>query len=280
MITNPVIDKKICTNCLLCSYDCISRAIDPETLLINDQRCNRCGHCIAICPDNAITARGGKSEELSLPNDSLIEGLSRIVKMRRSVRHYKENPVPREIIERIIDDAIHSPTGTNSRKTGITILDSREKIQELNDIIMAHFDFLTKMLINKLTYPFLLIFFGRKKTLQVISYKKQISRYWKGENILTHNAPLLMVFHGDTKASTPQQDGLIWATTSMLLAESHGIGTCFNGFLVLGINSCRKARKYLKMPSNRRVFETLTAGYSKYNYRRTVPKEREYVSFL
>lgn len=279
MISNPVIDKKKCIKCLLCVDDCTAKAINPQNYNINN-RCIRCGHCIAICPENALSARGAKSEELCAPSKSLSDDLSRLVKLRRSVRHYEDNSVPRDLIERIIDDVIHSPTGTNSRRTGITILHSREKIQELNDIIMAHFDFLTKILINKMTYPLLRLILGRKKTKQVFSYKKQIPRYWKGENILTHDAPLLMIFHGDSKASTPEQDGLIWATTAMILAESHGIGTCFNGFLVLGINSCRKARKYLDLPPKRKVYETLTAGYSKYKYRRTVPRERENVRFV
>lgn len=280
MIEKPIIDKSLCTECRLCIIDCTAKAINREKIEIIRPKCINCGHCIAICPVAAVSLNGDTGLSLEEPDDSYFNSWGNLVKMRRSIRHYEDRPVDKEIIDKICDTVIHSPTGTNARKTGITILDSREKITELNDIIMRHFETVTKWLFNPLTYPFFRLFIGKEKSDKVFSYKRLIPQYFQGKNILTHDAPLLMIFHGETSASTPEQDGIIWATTAMYTAESLGIGTCFNGFLVLGINTCSKARKYLGLTKGRKVYETFTAGYGKYTYKRTVPVRDKDVTYI
>ena len=276
----PVIELKKCTDCRLCIKDCISRAIERETKKISADKCNLCGHCSAVCPEEAVTIDGRIGEKIKpLPHDFPIY-FDTLVRKRRSVRNYKEQNVTEEHISRILNTTVHAPTGTNSRKTAITVLDSREKIIQLTDIVMDHFKKITSIILNPLTYPLLILFYGKKKTNKLFVYKKIISEYSKDNNILTHNAPLLMVFHSDRKSSTPRQDGIIWATTAMYTAESLGIGTCFNGFLVIGINTCRKARIFLNIPKGHKTYETFTAGYPQFIYRRYTIKEDLNAEFI
>jgi len=276
----PLINKEKCTNCLLCVQECVAGAIKEETMEVTSHRCILCSHCAAICPEEAIAINGAPGESLTPLSETISDDLDSLIKRRRSIRNYREKSVSKVEINRILDSVVHAPTGTNSRKVSITVLDSREKIDQLADIIMAHFDKLTKILLNSFTLPILIILLGRKKTKKLFSYKKLIKKYGKGKNILTHNAPLLMIFHVDRKSSTPGQDGIIWATTAVYLAESLGIGTCFNGFLVIGLNSCKKAREFLGIPKGNKICETFTAGYSKYTYKRAAVREDLKVTFI
>jgi nitroreductase len=269
----PVIDKEKCTDCRLCVQDCISRAITQEKKDIITHRCNLCSHCSAICPVEAISISGKTGEALKPLSETISDELESLIKRRRSIRHFMDKPVPNDEINRILNTVVHAPTGTNSRKVSITILNNREKITELTDIIMDHFDKVTKLLLNIFTFPLLILFLGRKKTKKLFSYKRYIATYGQGKNILTNDAPLLMIYHVDKRSSTPRQDGLIWATTAMYFAESLGIGTCFNGFLVIGINTCRKARKYLGIPKGNKICETFTAGYPQYTYKRSAVRD-------
>ena len=43
--------------------------------------------------------------------------------------------------------------------------------------------------------------------------------------------------------------------------------------LVIGINTCKKARKFLNIPKGHKIFETFTAGYSQFSYKRYTIKE-------
>lgn len=276
----PVIDLLKCTNCQLCVQECVSRAIEKETKNIDARRCILCGHCAAICPVEAVHINGAAGEDLEPLSLSFPQELETLIKKRRSIRNYQEIRIPKSVIERILKTVNYAPTGTNSRTVAITVLDSREKIEVLTDIIMNHFERVTKWLINPFTHLFLLLFLGKKKTGKLYSYKKLIASYGNGKNILTHDAPLLMVFHVDRSSATPVQDGIIWAATAVYVAESLGIGTCFNGFLVIGINTCRKARVYLGIPSGHKICETFTAGYAQFEYRRSVERDDLDIRFL
>jgi hypothetical protein len=66
----------------------------------------------------------------------------------------------------------------------------------------------------------------------------------------------------------------------MYFAESMGIGTCFNGFLVIGINTCKKARKYLNIPKGHKIYESFTAGYAEFSYNRGVLRKDLNVNFV
>lgn len=276
----PIFDMNKCTNCQQCVKECISKAIDKDTKDIIAKRCILCGHCAAICPVEAVSINGETGEELESLSPSFPGEIETLMKKRRSIRNYRETKIPRSLIKQILETVNNSPTGTNSRKVCITVIDSKEKIDHLSNIIMKHFDKITKLLINPFTHIFLLLFLGKKKTNKLYAYKRLISSYGKGKNILTHDAPLLMIFHADKKSSTPNQDGIIWATTAMYLTESLGIGTCFNGFLVIGINTCKKAREYLGIPKGNKICETFTAGYPEFKYRRSFIREDLNAVFL
>ncbi len=169
----PVIDLNKCTDCRLCIEDCISKAIISETKKIICRKCNLCGHCAAVCPEGAVTIEGKTGEEInSLPKDFPIY-FDTLVRKRRSVRNYKNQNVTEEHINKILNTTVHAPTGTNSRKTAITVLDSREKLIKLTDIVMDHFRKITKVLFNPFTYPFLILLLGRKKTNKGFRYKKK-----------------------------------------------------------------------------------------------------------
>jgi NADP-reducing hydrogenase subunit HndC len=54
-----VIDRELCTGCVVCAKNCPSKAIAGEpkkTYAIDQEKCNRCGICITVCPPkfNAI----------------------------------------------------------------------------------------------------------------------------------------------------------------------------------------------------------------------------------
>ncbi|MBI9099787.1 MAG: nitroreductase family protein [Spirochaetaceae bacterium] len=249
-------------------------------MTILQHKCILCSHCSAICPEGAVTIEKETGEEFSSLNEGFPDNLRHLIKMRRSIRFYKNDPISREVINNIVNTVNHAPTGTNSRGVGMTILDSREKVNELTDILMSHFDMITRILLNFITYPFLVLILGKVKTGKLFSYKKLISKYWEGDNILTYNAPLLMIFHAHRKSSAPAQDGVIWATTAMYYTESMGIGTCFNGFMVIGINTCRKARKFLKLKRNQKIYETFTAGYPRFSYKRSAVRTDLNVTFI
>ncbi|TFG64015.1 MAG: 4Fe-4S dicluster domain-containing protein [Spirochaetales bacterium] len=48
------IDKKICTRCGVCEYNCPTRCIDSKRYAIRADQCTACFRCFRLCPENAV----------------------------------------------------------------------------------------------------------------------------------------------------------------------------------------------------------------------------------
>lgn len=90
------VDKNKCIGCKLCVKDCIVRDIEllDGKANIKNISCFKCGHCIAVCPKNAVSTddynmdevRGCNKEEFSIEAENLLN----FIKVRRSIRSFKK----------------------------------------------------------------------------------------------------------------------------------------------------------------------------------------------
>ena len=120
---NIVVDKSKCTHCGLCISDCVSGCIsfDGENFPKTDdeKRCISCQHCLAICPTGALSF-GDKH-----PNDSQNVEYSDIlglIKSRKSVRQYKDEEIPQELLDKLKQMLPYVPTGCNNHSLHFSIV--------------------------------------------------------------------------------------------------------------------------------------------------------------
>lgn len=71
-----VVDKTKCTVCTLCAQECVSGALVVEgegalNLVFREEKCDSCGQCVKICPENCLKLdKGtGNDEPLVLLDD-------------------------------------------------------------------------------------------------------------------------------------------------------------------------------------------------------------------
>jgi nitroreductase len=67
-------------------------------------------------------------------------GLFEALYTQRAIRSYKHEPVPRDVIARIIEAATKAPSGGNSQPWAFIVVDDREKIVELAKLAREQFD--------------------------------------------------------------------------------------------------------------------------------------------
>lgn len=56
---------------------------------------------------------------------------------RRSVRAYKPEPVPRELLDRILECGIHAPNGMNAQQWAVRVVDSKEWIDKATEAYLG-----------------------------------------------------------------------------------------------------------------------------------------------
>ncbi|GBC60585.1 nitroreductase [Desulfonema ishimotonii] len=257
------IDAEKCKKDGICIRECpfnILRANEeniPEMIPGAEAVCLRCGHCLAVCPTGAVTFDGISPEACEPAADAgiSVSAIARLVKNRRSVRVYKNKPVPRDIVEKMMDIVRWAPTAKNVQPVHWTLVDDREKIHKMAGMVI-------EWLRQNKVFP-------------------EIVAAWDGgEDIILRDAPLLAIAHTGADGLNPPADCAIAATTLELVASGLGIGGCWAGYFMRGANSFEPLKQYLNLPEGHRVYTALMLGYPKFKYHRIPPRQDAKLSWM
>lgn len=251
MATTPkvLIDPMKCIGCGLCQKDCVGFDIEiiNKKAVARGKSCIKCGHCEAICPQNAVTIIGytDKTEEITEQVRLNPDELLAAIKTRRTIRNFTQETVPQDIVDMIVEAGRQAPTGGNAQGTSYIIL--RNKKAECEAIAVSMF----KKLIGS----------GRK----VMPLLKNMTI---DDNFFFKKAPLVIVILGNDKVSAS-----LAAQNMAFMAEANGLGVLFSGFFTTCFNMSAKIRKAIGVGKNPKAVTTLVIGYPAVKYRRTAHRK-------
>jgi nitroreductase/NAD-dependent dihydropyrimidine dehydrogenase PreA subunit len=258
------IDKEKCSNCKQCIQECgrgFFSVDEEDQMQFNDNgiACNICGHCVAICPEDAILTENLDDIDISTSIESpadLIdsEKLLKFLRGKRSIRRYKKKEVPKELIEKVFEAMRYAPSASNARAWRYVVLSDLEKIQKLNEEII------------KVNYAYM----GFQTAEQASEYQKSSGRS------IFHHAPHVVVLYyrivekNSVMIGLRANDAGIALTYGMLEAESLGLGTCWIGMVQASVPKNKEILKILGIKGM--ILGAFTLGYPAVKYRRLVPR--------
>jgi len=192
-----IIDKELCTKCGLCAKDCPQGALEMDEFPVLDRElCFECSHCLAVCPAGAISILGKSPDnsrllEKNIPTASQMETL---IKGRRSVRHYRDENVAPETIQKLLNIASHAPTGVNMRSVQFAVIDNKETMDAFREEVYAR---LSKVLPEEIP--------ENDVALEYLSFAVS-KREEKGSDVIFRGAPHLVITSSPLATPCPEAD--------------------------------------------------------------------------
>lgn len=272
------ISKVKCIGCGLCIKDCPFSLIgldeNNKASFLDTAACNQCGHCFAVCPNEAIETDDFDMTEvqpIDKESSSLTpEQLLSHIKTRRSVRQFTNRTVDRDSLAQIVEAGRYSPTGMNVQDVTFTVVtENLDKVKELT------YETLNQMGTYILGYP-------TKETEGMQEFAKlwveqcKLFKETNGEkDFIFRNAKALIV------ASSAQSiNGTIASSNMELMVHALGLGGYFNYFFVMAANENEEIRKLLQIERDKTVACCLSIGYPNVSYKRTAPRKPANIKWI
>ena len=157
---------------------------------------------------------------------------------RRSIRIYKNEAVPRETIDKLLEDATWAPTGSNMQPWEFIVVTDKDFIKEISDSCKRN-------ILKKI------------KADPDSPWKRYEKSAGNLKQNIFYNAPCLIYIVAPRSASLAIFDCSMAAANLMLSARARGLGTCWIG---LGATPEREIRKKLDILSDYRIVAPIIVG--------------------
>ena len=274
------VDLKTCKKCHLCAEICpagIIKADEEARFLINRiPLCIRCGQFMASCRTKSIYIEGLSYEkdffELPPDREGWQEAFFGLISSRRSIRNFQDRPVPREMLEKIVQAISFAPPGFTPLTVELTVINDRDLIRSAVPLMTDMYAGLIKMRSNPISRAILKRTAG-KDTYQVLNdhvlplMQARMPGLKAGaEDTIARGAPCMILFH----APVHNEDIFIALAFGLLAAHSLGLGACAIGLIPPTINRNQALRKMFWVPEGNQVLTSMILGYPKYKYSRGI----------
>lgn len=301
------VDKSKCDKCELCMLNCPFRAWEKDTdgypVMKEEYECFSCYNCMVACPLNAIslvepyhvTDGYWKTDSYPLPAKMPLEPkdengnptewnpIEKAIFERRSVRNFKDTPVPESLIQRVLEAGRFAPSAGNCQPWKFIVITNKALLKEIDKGVTGILQFFYNAYMNDKTVKNLVSFAEDSPggfDPRVIY--GGIGSVIKNKDLsVSLGAPVVILILGNERAiSGPELNIGICGQNMNLVANSLGIKACWNGFIAAGLEALPPLKKKLGIKSPWKVVDSLCIGYPAFKQEGVVPREYRPVTWF
>ncbi len=189
------------------------------------------------------------------------------MRTRKSIRGYKPDPVPKEILREILKAACHAPSGTNIQPWDFTVV-TGEVLDKIRQANVERFDAAGEDA-PRVTYP------GKFRERQValgaqlfqlmdIARQDEEKRAeWRRRGMRYFDAPAVIFISVDESLGDRRFDIGAVTQTIALAALKYGLGTCIQA---QGVRYSDIVRKCTGIPESKRLVIDIAIGYPDWGF--------------
>jgi nitroreductase/NAD-dependent dihydropyrimidine dehydrogenase PreA subunit len=224
--------------------------------------CLACGHCVAVCPTGAFSMEWLKTGECPSISKELVlspDQAEQFLRSRRSIRNFKDKPVERQKLEKLLEIACYAPSARNNQAWHWTVVENPAEVYKMAGMVI---DWM-RSVIKK--YP---------QQAEERGLPRLVEAWDGGQERICRGAPHVVVVHGDKDYALGAQDSATALSYLELYAPTLGLGTCWGGYFFSAVNAYPPLFEALGIPADHKAFGAVMVGYPQLRYQR-LPLRKE-----
>lgn len=257
------VDPEKCNRDGICAAECPTRIIElpstddcPRPIPDADQYCLACGHCVAVCPQGALRLNWlapGDCPPVRREIGITTEQAEQFLRSRRSIRTFKEQPVEREKLQKLIEIAGYAPSAKNLQPWHWLVVEDTGEVRRLAGMVI---DWMRDVIEEN------------REMVESRGFVRVVAAWDRGDERICRGAPHVIIAHGDKTWAYGVEDCTLALEYLELFAPSLGLGTCWGGFLYSTVNQYPPLFETLGLPADHRAYGAMMVGYPKFKYQR------------
>lgn len=256
-----IIDADKCNHDTLCVEECPARIIEKpskEELPFQaddfDEICLKCGHCVAVCPTGALSLDWLSPEDcLEAAPMLAADAAENFLRARRSIRRFKNKPVEKEKIERLLQVACHAPSAKNVQPWEWIVINDKAQSEIMDGLILDWMKAIVK---------------NQPQVAEVLRLPRTIEMVEAGKYKTLRNTPCLIVCHADKDWGYATEDCTLALSYLELMAPTLGLGATWSGYFMAAHKTYPPLAEVLPLPEGRKITGAMMVGYGSFKYHR------------
>jgi nitroreductase/NAD-dependent dihydropyrimidine dehydrogenase PreA subunit len=294
------LEREKCTKCGLCIQNCPFRVWEADDDGYPRQKqeyeCFSCYNCMVACQRGAISVGDPyhvdegfyATQPNALPfkyplspqdakgNPDEWNAIEKAVFHRRSVRNFRDRPVPEALVRRVLEAGRFAPSAGNCQPWKFIVVTNKALIDEINSAVYNVLNVISMMYSNDALVQTLVPAYEadpKPGTYDPRIILGGVRAVLRGALPVLLNAPVVIVIAADTRAiSGPEINIGICGQNMNLVANSLGIRACWVGFTQV-INLVPPLLDKLGVHEPWKICTSMVLGYPKFKQDGVVPRE-------